>query len=44
MPTVDATNTRPLAAANGPRNLFLGLNVAVTGGTSGLGLALVAWR
>ena len=41
MPTVEPTTPRPLAVTNGPRNLFLGLNVAVTGGTSGLGLALV---
>lgn len=46
MTTVDTSkpstpHVRPLVAALGPRTLFLGLNVAVTGGTSGLGLALV---
>jgi NAD(P)-dependent dehydrogenase (short-subunit alcohol dehydrogenase family) len=34
-------HVRPLTVAHVPQNLFLGLNVAVTGGTSGLGLALV---
>jgi len=39
--TSSTTHTRPIPAATRPRHLFPGLNVAVTGGTSGLGLALV---
>jgi NAD(P)-dependent dehydrogenase (short-subunit alcohol dehydrogenase family) len=35
------TAVGPRAAPDVPRHVFVGLNVAVTGGTSGLGLALV---
>ena len=46
MTTVDnvpssTPHVRPVAVGHVPKNLFLGLCVAVTGGTSGLGLALV---
>ncbi len=46
MTTVDnfpssTPHVRPLPVGHPPKNLFLGLCVAVTGGTSGLGLALV---
>ncbi len=46
MTTVDTSTSstphiRPSPVATVPRHLFLNLNIAVTGGTSGLGLALV---